>query len=96
MCFAAYLICNEFSLEKRPKNYVHLLFELGLPLHIACFHLLELGTGVGSWPEAPLDFRANFLQTWLAVTTMGSLAVSLGPTMPESLIQVGKNNSKFT
>jgi hypothetical protein len=84
----------EFSRAKgfEPKTYLNIVCEMGLALHVALLHLLEIGSGGNSLsvtgPEGPLDFRSNFLQTWLGITLMGSLSVSLGENFTASVIQV--------
>ena len=45
LCFAAYLMWSEIILIKSPKTYLNILCELGLALHIAILHLLEIGGG---------------------------------------------------
>ena len=87
MCFGAYLIWFEFQrLESyEPKTYLNILCELGLGVHLAFLHLIEVDQ---YGPEAPLDFRTNFLQTWLAISLIGSLSISLGDTFYLTALQV--------
>ena len=80
--FAAYLMVAELQILRRPKTYAHILCEMGLSLHIVFFYLLEVGSS-----DIPLDFRANFLPTWLGVTIVGSMSVSIGKTLSASMIK---------
>ena len=57
----------------------------GLGVHLAFLHLIEVDQ---YGPEAPLDFRTNFLQTWLAISLIGSLSISLGDTFYLTALQV--------
>ncbi len=44
--------------EKRrssPRTYLHVLLDCGLALHLAGFHLLELGAAA----DTPMDFRSE-------------------------------------
>ena len=66
--------------------------ELGVALLLAFLHLMEIGNGknlaYAIGPENPLDFRSNFLQTWVAISLIGSLSISLGDSFYETYVQV--------
>ena len=94
LCFGAYLVWFEVRRSKgfEPKTFLNILCELGFALHISIFHLIEIGNGTAAHnvmgPEGPLDFRSNFLQTWLSISLIGSLSVSIGNSIHSTFIQV--------
>lgn len=58
------------------KGFTSIYIENAVAIYTSVVHMLEFG--VGGHNSQPLDFRANFMQTWLAVTLIGSMAVRLG------------------
>ena len=96
-CFGAYLFWFELVRPQgyEPKTFLNILCELGFALHLSIFHLIEIGNGTTAnsilGPEGPLDFRSNFLQTWLSISLMGSLSVSIGNSSYSTLLQVNFN-----
>ena len=55
------------------------------------FYLFEIGS-----EDFALDFRQNFLPTWVALTILGSLSVSIGKNFSSTLTKVpGKNTRRF-
>ena len=66
-------------------------------MHVAVFHLIEVGVGRGGggWgvrgPELPLDFRTNFTQTWLAISVIGSYSVVVGKNLSCSIVKAKAN-----
>ena len=101
LCFGAYLLWFELYRPQgyEPKTFLNILCELGFALHLSIFHLIEIGNGTTAngvlGPEGPLDFRSNFLQTWLSISLMGSLSVSIGNSFYSTLIQVSLKTNFF-
>ena len=55
------------------------------------FYLFEIGS-----EDFALDFRQNFLPTWVALTILGSLSVSIGKNFSSTLTKVpGENTRRF-
>ena len=55
------------------------------------FYLFEIGS-----EDFALDFRQNFLPTWVALTILGSLSVSIGKNFSSTLTKVpGKIPADF-
>ena len=81
--FAATLILNEN--KNRPKNYLNMALECGLAVHAALFLLLEAGPARAD--ISGLDFRTEFLSTWLSLIVVGSFSVTLESDLKDSVIR---------
>ena len=96
LCFGAYLFWFELYKPKgfEPKTFLNIICEMGFAVHLSLLHLLEIGNGTNAFsvlgPEGPLDFRSNYLQTWLAISLIGSLTVSIGNSFYATTLLVRK------
>ena len=82
--FSAYLILAETP-ARNPKSYFRLVTEASLALYTALFLILERGPGTSDL--VGLDFRGEFLVTWLSVTVVGSFAVNLEEDVLGSIVR---------